>query len=130
MTRKILLALKTFKGCLGYEQFLPLKSAKLGIKTFELCESKSGYLWNFMVYTGSGSEITYNMENFYNFPYLSSLLRKHGVNVAGTLRLYRKDVPVCVKDKKLKWGESITYESNRVEVEGQERRGNDFLVSQ
>jgi hypothetical protein len=27
-------------------------------KTFELCESSTGYLWHFIVYSGAGTEIT------------------------------------------------------------------------
>ena len=29
-----------------------LKSSKFGIKSYELCESSSGYLWSFIIYTG------------------------------------------------------------------------------
>ncbi|XP_046402046.1 piggyBac transposable element-derived protein 4-like [Ischnura elegans] len=137
-------SLTLWKGRLGFKQYIPLKAAKFGIKTFELCESKSGYLWNFFVYTGSGSDIIcstnvddnlksskivvhlmeplfskgYNlwMDNFYNSPYLASLLQKNGVNVAGTLRLSRKNVPLSVKAKTLKKGEVIAYESNGIMV--------------
>jgi hypothetical protein len=35
---------------------LPLKAAKFGIKTYELCESGSGYLWSFLVYTGKDTQ--------------------------------------------------------------------------
>ena len=33
-----------WKGCLSIRQYLPLKASKFGIKTFELCESRTGYL--------------------------------------------------------------------------------------
>lgn len=36
---------------------IPLKAVEFGIKTFELCESSMGYLWNFIVYTGVWSAI-------------------------------------------------------------------------
>jgi hypothetical protein len=41
-----------WKSCLSFKQYLPLKSSQFAIKTSELCESNSGYLWSFRVYTG------------------------------------------------------------------------------
>jgi len=35
-----------------FRQYIPLKSSKFGIKSYELCESSSGYLWSFIIYTG------------------------------------------------------------------------------
>jgi hypothetical protein len=37
-------SLTLWKGRLSFKQYLPLKAAKFGIKTYELCESSSGYL--------------------------------------------------------------------------------------
>jgi hypothetical protein len=42
-------SLTLWKGHLGIRQYIPLKAAKFGIKTFELCESSTGYLWHFTV---------------------------------------------------------------------------------
>ncbi|KAG8235677.1 hypothetical protein J437_LFUL015735 [Ladona fulva] len=44
-----------WKGGLPFRQYIPLKSSKLGIKTLELCESETGYLWSFVVYSGADS---------------------------------------------------------------------------
>jgi len=44
--------LTLWKGRLSTRQYLPLKASKFRIKTFELCESRTGYLWCFLVYTG------------------------------------------------------------------------------
>jgi hypothetical protein len=33
-------------------QYIPLKASKFGIKSQELCESSSGYLWSFTVFMG------------------------------------------------------------------------------
>ncbi|XP_041470091.1 piggyBac transposable element-derived protein 4-like [Lytechinus variegatus] len=41
-----------FKGCLGIAQYMPKKPIKWGIKAWALCESDSGYTWNWEVYTG------------------------------------------------------------------------------
>jgi hypothetical protein len=38
-------SLTLWKGRLPFKQFLPLKSSKFGIKSFELCDSQTGYLW-------------------------------------------------------------------------------------
>lgn len=47
-------SLTLWKGRLNFKQYLPLKAAKFGIKSFELCESSSGFTWSFIVYTGKG----------------------------------------------------------------------------
>jgi hypothetical protein len=80
---------------------MPLKAAKFGIMTCELCESSSGYIWSLLVYTGKGMELanqfvsaetnktaaivvklrqnllgrgrTVWMDNFYNSPELARL---------------------------------------------------------
>jgi len=44
-------SLTLWKGHLSIRQYLPLKFSKFGMKTFELCESRTGYLWCFLVYT-------------------------------------------------------------------------------
>jgi len=37
------------------KQYIPLKRSRFGIKVFELCEH--GYVWNFLVYQGTGGEL-------------------------------------------------------------------------
>jgi len=44
--------LTLWKGRLSISQYVPLRASKFGIKTFELCKSRTGYLWCFPVYTG------------------------------------------------------------------------------
>jgi len=36
--------------------------AKFGTKTFKLCESTTRYLWNLIIYTGVGTDITTSIE--------------------------------------------------------------------
>jgi hypothetical protein len=50
-------SLTLWKGRLSFRQYLPLKSSKSGIKTYDLSESTSGYLWCFLVYTGKDTDI-------------------------------------------------------------------------
>jgi len=45
-------SLTIWKGHLSIRQYLPLKASKFRIKIFQLCESRTGYLWCFLVYTG------------------------------------------------------------------------------
>jgi len=137
-------SLTLWKGRLSFKQYLPLKSSKFGIKTFELCESSSGYLWSFIVYTGKGTIIqshiitenmnkttaivlkllepllhkgyTVWMDNFYNSPALARTLKAVGTDCVGTLKLNRKGVPKKVKETKLKKGELIGQHAGPVSV--------------
>jgi hypothetical protein len=137
-------SLTLWKGRLGIKTYLPLKSAKFGIKSYEVCESSTGYLWQFIIYTGSTTEIETDlvtaemvkttqivvklvqplfnlghslwMDNYYNSPDLCLLLKKNKINVAGTLRLNRKNVPDSLKNAKLKRGELDAYHSQGIMV--------------
>ena len=45
-------SMQKFKGRLYFKQYMPNKPTKWGIKLWSLCESKSGYLLDFDIYTG------------------------------------------------------------------------------
>jgi hypothetical protein len=138
-------SLTLWKGRLSFRQYLPLKASKFGIKTFELCESITGYLWCFLVYTGKNTVLesslitpetpktaaivlkllepllghahTLWIDKFYNSPELAQQLKiKFSTDCVGTLKLNRKNVPKEVKDKKLKKGEIIARHSGPVTV--------------
>ncbi|GBP70854.1 PiggyBac transposable element-derived protein 4 [Eumeta japonica] len=49
-------SLTLFKGGLSFAQFIKAKAARWGIKSFELCESRTGYLHKFIIYTGEEKE--------------------------------------------------------------------------
>jgi hypothetical protein len=51
-----------WKSHLSLKQYILLKVAKFGIKTFKLCESSNIYLWNLTVYTGAGTDITTSID--------------------------------------------------------------------
>jgi hypothetical protein len=55
-------SLALWKDCLSFKQYSSLKAAKFGIRTSELCESFVGYLWNFIVFAGVGSDITTSID--------------------------------------------------------------------
>lgn len=44
--------LTMWKGCVDINQFIRNKAAAVGIKTYEVCESQTGYLWRFQVCAG------------------------------------------------------------------------------
>lgn len=41
-----------WKGLLSIKQYIKTKSARFELKTLNLCESSTGYLWNFFIYLG------------------------------------------------------------------------------
>ncbi|CAB3251309.1 unnamed protein product [Arctia plantaginis] len=115
-------SLTMWKGWLDINQFIRNKAATVGIKTYEVCESHTGYLWRFEVHAGhdtsdpqegpvsgtipalvlrllSGLEHkghTVWMDNFYNSPALARELKSLGFDCVGTLRTNRQFVPTEV----------------------------------
>lgn len=47
-------SLLLWKGRLSFSQKIATKKARVGIKSYELCESRTGYLWRMEVYSGKG----------------------------------------------------------------------------
>jgi hypothetical protein len=52
-----------WKGCLSWKLYVPSKRARFGIKSFELCEAKSGYVWNVIIYTGQDTVFDESLKN-------------------------------------------------------------------
>lgn len=101
-------SLLLWKGRLSFKQYIPLKAAKFGIKSYELCESSTCYTWNLFIYTGSdtqytcplidsdtqkseavvlelvqklfGKGYTLWMDNFYNNPYLAKTFKNQKID--------------------------------------------------
>ena len=40
-------SLLLWKGQLGWIQYIPSKQSRFGVKIYKLCESSTGYVWNF-----------------------------------------------------------------------------------
>ena len=137
-------SLTLWEGRLSIRQYLPLKASKFRIKTFELCESKTGYLWCLLVYTGKNTVLqsslitpdtpktaavvlklleplfgrghTLWIDNFFSSPELARKLKiEHSTDCVGTLKLNGKNVPKEVKDK-LEKGEIIARHTGPVTV--------------
>ncbi|XP_026728124.1 piggyBac transposable element-derived protein 4-like isoform X2 [Trichoplusia ni] len=136
-------SLTLWKGRLNFKQYIRTKASKFGIKTFELCEASTGYLWSFIVYTGkqSATELEQSpgvlkstavvmkligpllnkgyrlfMDNWYNSPLLARFLKLNGTDCVGTLRPSRRDVPLIVNKAPLKRGEFIARHSGDVSI--------------
>lgn len=131
-------SLLLWKGRLGFRQYIPIKRARFGIKSYILSESTSGYIWKLKVYCGSGTDIQQNnnfghatnvvltllrglenkgycvyVDNYYCSPELALELNKMNTDVVGTLRKNRVNVPKDLVANKLQKGElSAKYEEN------------------
>lgn len=118
-----------FKGRLSFKQYLPSKpSTKWGIKIWSLCDSETGYLLRFSVYTGrevqqvckdglaerivknllggleNRGHVVY-MDNFYSSVNLFLELKNRGFGACGTVRANRKNLPLEIKYLKKKKGD-------------------------
>ncbi|GLV54168.1 uncharacterized protein CBL_21012, partial [Carabus blaptoides fortunei] len=133
-------SLMLYKGRLGWKQYIPSKRARYGIKSFMLCESKSGYIWSSIVYTGKGttfdeeyrnlpmsSQIVMTLmkpllgkgyclttDNFYTSPGLADFLIQHKTDTYGTMRINRKDIPAEFKTEKLKKGDIVAFQTGKL----------------
>lgn len=129
-----------YKGRLAWKQYIPLKRARFGIKLYCLCESKSGYLFSHIIYTGKGTLISdkykdfpmssqvvlslmdplmgmgycLTTDNFYTSPQLADFLITQKTDLYGTMRPNRKEVPMEIQKKKLKKGETVAYQRGKV----------------
>lgn len=133
-------SLMAYKGRLSWKQFIPSKRSRFGIKLYQLCESESGYIWNSLIYTGKqtvfekeyeefGSSTKSVMtlmkdlfdkgyslttDNFYTSPELAELLIKKKTDLCGTMRSNRKNLPVELRNQKLKKGEVIAFQKGKI----------------
>ena len=60
-----------WKGNLSWIQYIPAKRNRFSMKFFELCESSTGYIWNFFVY--AGNDTTY-LEKYMDLPVTSRIV--------------------------------------------------------
>ncbi len=94
-----------WRGRLSFKVYNPQKPVKYGIKSYILCDSRTGYCFNMQPYVGQASTLgdtvfslldrlpghgyTLYMDNFYNSVALCEQLLKSKTNVCGTLRKNR-----------------------------------------
>ena len=116
-----------FKGRTTMMQYMPQKPHKWGLKAWALCESKSGYAYNWGLYTGrkaGGVEVGLAhavvmemcrpilenrhhvyMDNFFSSPDLFENLATKNTGACGTLRINRRGTPNIIKAAKMKKGD-------------------------
>ena len=124
-----------FKGRLIFKQYIKTKRHRFGIKLFVLCDCETGYILDYIVYTGSQTEIdhvetlgvtgsvvttlmkpylnkghTLYTDNYYTSPTLSVYLHNRKTNSCGTVRQNRKFMPTL--QRKLQKGERQTKCTN------------------
>jgi hypothetical protein len=116
------------EGTLSWKVYIPSKRARFCIKSFEFCETKSGYVWNFIIYTGQdtvfgkslksepwGSEVVLQlmapllnqgycikMDKWFSSPDLFHKLCSKQTDAMGTLSQNRKGGSAEIKRAKLK----------------------------
>lgn len=106
------------KGRLVFKQYIPSKRHRFGIKLFILCDVETGYVSDFIVYTGSETEIniienlgisgsvvttllepylnkghTLFCDNWYSSPHLFQYLHDRKTGACGTVRPNRLGFP-------------------------------------
>ena len=139
-----------FKGKKFFRQFLPSKPIRYGFKLFTLVESKTGYVWDFEVYTGKAAEAEQKhtqkvvlrlmvplegkgyrvfTDNCYSSPELFLTLEDKKIHACGTVRNTRKGLPKDIMDKKnravkaLERGQSLSRQKgDLVAVTWQDRK--------
>lgn len=126
-----------FQGRLLIRQFNPNKTHKYGLKIYK-ATTDDGYVWKYKVYTGQDPQIA-NLDkpgsvvvelceelldqgrmiiadNWYTSLPLAQYLLQRKTDLCGTLRKNRKNLPLLVKNKKLKRGELIAAQKNNVTI--------------
>ena len=111
-------SLMLWKGRLRFKQFMPLKRPRFGIKIFELVDCGTGYLLEFVIYTGADTDyqkfglgvtgdivahfmqpyfskgrVVY-IDNWYTSPKLAEFLHEHETGVCGTVKKIGKECQV------------------------------------
>ncbi|KAJ8959751.1 hypothetical protein NQ314_006180 [Rhamnusium bicolor] len=132
-------ALLLWRGRLVFRQYIPNKSAKYGIKLYQLC-TPDGFILEIIIYSEKGTVDnetshaqsvvtklaqrylgkgnTLYLDNYYNSVQLAEFLYQNKTHVVGTLRKTRNGNPKHVISSKLKkkTGEKVSRKKNNVLV--------------
>ncbi|KAL2731772.1 piggyBac transposable element-derived protein 4-like [Vespula squamosa] len=108
--------LMLYKGRLFFKQYIPSKRNRFGIKSYTLCDCKTGYVQDLIVYEGKstvtesaivssllqpylgqgqylGQGHTLYTDNFYSNPALFNFLHDSYTNACGTVKKRRQGMP-------------------------------------
>lgn len=111
-------SLVLFKGRVAFTKYIPSKRHRLGIKFYVICDCQTGYVLDFVVYTGTDVDIAQNdplgfsgavvkhlmvnflgknhilyTDNYYTSPILSQYLKEHRTESCGTVHATRNGFP-------------------------------------
>ncbi len=111
-------SLVLYRGNLHFRQYIPSKRHRFGIKLFVMCDCKTGYVLDYMIYSGKAGDIVTDVEtgfggavvqalmesyfgknhilytdNYYTSPHLAMFLHRQQTQMVGTVRERRKDMP-------------------------------------
>ena len=111
-------SLVLWRGNIGFRLYIPSKRHKFGLKLFVLCDCKSGFIQDIILYTGKDTQIggtetfgvsgavvlellerylgrghTLYIDNWYTSPLLAEELLKYDTGVCGTVKRKRKHMP-------------------------------------
>lgn len=126
-----------FQGRLLIRQYNPNKRHKYGVKIYK-ATTDDGYVWKYKVYSGQDPQIdnldkpgsvVVNLceelldqgrmivaDNWYTSLPLANYLLQRKTDLCGTLRKNRKNLPLLVRNKKLKRGEQIAAQKSHVTI--------------
>ncbi|KFM65266.1 PiggyBac transposable element-derived protein 4, partial [Stegodyphus mimosarum] len=131
-----------YKGKLSWKHSESTKNYRMGIKLFLLCESFSGYIWKVLLYTGKetkfcsiyddyalGTKCAMSLmhdllqkgycvaiDKFYLSHELAERLIELKTDVFGTINPNTKNLPLGLRDRRLKPGEVIAYQKGKMLV--------------
>ncbi|XP_015186433.1 PREDICTED: piggyBac transposable element-derived protein 4-like isoform X2 [Polistes dominula] len=132
--------LPMWKGRLSWKHYIPSKRNRFGIKFLVLCESESGYVWNFFVYSNKNtdydqrylefkiserivlqlcSDLLYRgyrlyLNNCYTSIPLIEKLCEYKTDVVGTIRKSRIGIPSDVIKLPIRKGEYAVKFKNKI----------------
>jgi hypothetical protein len=135
-----------FKGRLLFLQYIPSKRHRSGIKVFVLSDCETGYIQDFIIYTGANTDLVPEREfgisgavvqtlmqkylkkghnlwldNWYSSPLLYNWLHENGTNACGTVRRNRKGMPQ-MPDKLKKGQTDSRHTDNMLALRWTDRR--------
>ena len=130
-----------FRGRCGFRQYIRGKPQPWGIKAYVLSESRTGYMYNLIIYYGKETQLLtrpgqnhttsvvltlmdplkdlgYDLytDRFYTSPILAEELLSIGTTLTGTVMCNRKNMPAASKSKKQRKGEVDTYRKGALVV--------------
>lgn len=131
-------SLLLFKGRISFRQYIPSKRHRFGVKFFVMVDCETGYILDFIIYTGASTEIKViddelgisgnvvmtltepywdkghrlYTDNWYSSPLLFDALHKRKTNCCGTVKTNRRFMPKF--EKNLERGKTDFFSTDRL----------------